>query len=64
MARRNKNEGIFDIMVMLPWWLTLIVGVGIWVYLKVHPLPNGTSLDTPVFVFMRRLSASRKESCA
>ncbi len=51
MARRNKNEGIFDVMVMLPWWLTLIMGVGVSVYLKVHPLPNGTFLDTPVFIW-------------
>ncbi len=51
MARRKKNEGLFDIMVMLPWWLTLIVGVGIWVYLKVYPLPTGTFPAESVFIW-------------
>jgi restriction system protein len=51
MARRKKNEDWFDILVLLPWWLTLIMGVGIYVYLKVNPLPNGTFLDKPVFIW-------------
>ena len=51
MARRKKNEGLFDILVLLPWWLTLIVGIGIWFYLNGHPLPKGTLLDKPVFIW-------------
>ena len=51
MARRNKNDGWFDILVMPPWWLTLIVGIGIWFYLNGHPLPKGMFLDKPVFIW-------------
>ena len=51
MARRKKNEDLFDILVLLPWWLTLIVGIGIWFYLNGHPLPKGTLLDKPVFIW-------------
>ncbi len=51
MARRNKNDGWFDILVMLPWWLTLIVGIGIWFYLNGHPLPKGMFLDKPIMIW-------------
>ena len=30
-----------DILVLLPWWLTLIAGAGIWLYLRWHPAQGG-----------------------
>jgi len=39
MARRNKNEGLFDLLVLLPWWLTLAVGIGLWFYLRGQAMP-------------------------
>ena len=39
MARRNKNEGLFDLLLLLPWWATLAVGSGLWFYLRGHAMP-------------------------
>ena len=30
-----------DLLVLLPWWLTLIAGAGIWLYLRWHPAQSG-----------------------
>jgi hypothetical protein len=39
LARRNKNEGLFDLLLLLPWWVTLIVGIGLWFYLRRLTMP-------------------------
>lgn len=44
MARRNKNEGVFELLLLFPWWVTLILGVGIWIYLRLQPLPGGATV--------------------
>lgn len=41
MARRRNNESFMDLLVLLPWWLTLIAGAGIWLYLRWHPAQGG-----------------------
>ena len=30
-----------DLLILLPWWLTLIAGAGIWLYLRWHPAQGG-----------------------
>lgn len=49
MARRKNDVGIFEILVKLPWWLALALGVSCYVYLKVSPPPVGVFPD-PDFV--------------
>lgn len=44
MARRKKNEGIFDLLLMFPWWVTLILGIGVWIYLRLQPVPGGATV--------------------
>jgi len=39
MARRRKNEGIFDLLLLLPWWVTLVAGIGLWFYLGGQSMP-------------------------
>lgn len=39
MARRKKNEGLFELLLLFPWWVTLILGVGLWLYLRGHSVP-------------------------
>ncbi len=34
---RKRNTTIFDAMALLPWCVTLLTGVGIWIYLKQQP---------------------------
>lgn len=38
MARRKGGDGLLDLLVRLPWWLTLAVSVCLFVYLKGRPL--------------------------
>ena len=45
MARRKNDVGIFEILVKLPWWLALALGVSCYVYLKVSPPPVGVFPD-------------------
>jgi len=44
MARRKKNEGIFDLLLMFPWWVTLILGIGVWIYLRLQPVPGSATV--------------------
>ena len=37
MSRRRKDSSFFNLLVLLPWWLTLIAGAGIWLYLRSYP---------------------------
>jgi hypothetical protein len=27
MARRKRNEGVLDLLIELPWWVTLVLGL-------------------------------------
>lgn len=40
MARRRKNENIFDLLLLFPWWVTLAVGIGLWFYLRGQSMPT------------------------
>jgi restriction system protein len=44
MSRRRNNPSFMDILILLPWWLTLIAGAGLWCYLKMTPLPTGPAV--------------------
>ena len=52
MARRRKSNSPFDdlieVLLLFPWWVTLILGSGLWVYLKWQPSPSGFSLEKSV----------------
>lgn len=37
MARRNNNASPIEDLALLPWWLTLAAGLGIWVWRRSHP---------------------------
>lgn len=49
MARRNRGgsplDDFFAVLLLFPWWVTLILGIGLWVYLAWQPSPTGFSLD-------------------
>ena len=55
MARRKKSGSPFDdlieVLLMFPWWVTLILGSGLWVYLKCQPSLSGFSLQKPVMLW-------------
>lgn len=42
MARRQYNGSLLDALALLPWWLTLIAGAGIWFWRRHHPMPAKT----------------------
>ncbi|NLC80673.1 MAG: restriction endonuclease [Lentisphaerae bacterium] len=42
MARRQYNGSLLDDLALLPWWLTLIAGAGIWLWRRHHPMPAKT----------------------
>lgn len=41
MARRQYNGSLLDALALLPWWITVTVGTGIWLYLKQQPELGG-----------------------
>lgn len=55
MARRNRGgsplDDLFAFLLLFPWWVTLILGSGLWVYLAWQPSPPGLSLDKPVMIW-------------
>jgi len=55
MARRKQNgsplDVFFEILLLFPWWVTLILGSGLWVYLKWQPSPTGFTLEKPVMIW-------------
>ena len=55
MARRSKRgsplDDLFEVLLLFPWWVTLILGCGLWIYLKWQPSPTGFSLDKPVMIW-------------
>jgi len=55
MMTRRKNDSplddFFAVLLLFPWWVTLIIGSGLWVYLKWQPSPSGFSLDKPVMIW-------------
>ncbi len=55
MARRNRSgsplDDFFAVLLLFPWWATLIMGGGLWVYLRWQPSPAGFSLDKPVMIW-------------
>lgn len=55
MARRKQNgsplDDFFEVLLLFPWWVTLILGTGLWVYLKCQPSPSGFSLEKPVMIW-------------
>ncbi len=51
MARRHKDFGLFESLLLFPWWVTALLGTGLWVYLKWQPSPTGFSLDKPVMIW-------------
>ena len=55
MARRNRGgsplDDFFAVLLLFPWWVTLILGIGLWVYLNCQPSPTGFSLDKPVMIW-------------
>ena len=55
MARRNKSgsplDDFFAVLLLFPWWVTLVSGIGLWVYLAWQPSPTGFSLDKPVMIW-------------
>lgn len=56
MARRRNNDSFIDLLALLPWWLTLIAGLGILAYRKIHPAQNGQA-DVQAMVYMFGLAA-------
>ena len=41
-----------DLLIMLPWWLTLAAGLGILVWRRLHPVPAGqVDIQSVVYVF-------------
>lgn len=38
---RKRNNTLFDALALLPWWVTVTVGAGIWIYLKQQPALGG-----------------------
>ena len=53
---RNRNNTFFDALALLPWWLTLIAGLGILAYRKSHPAQTGQA-DVQAMVYMFGLAA-------
>jgi len=55
MASRKGNgrplEDFFGLLLLFPWWVTLIVGSGLWGYLKLQPSPTGFFLEKPVLIW-------------
>lgn len=55
MARRNKSgsplDDLFAVLMLFPWWVTLIIGSGLWVHLNFQPSPVGFSLEKPVMIW-------------
>jgi len=55
MASRKGNgrplEDFFGPLLLFPWWVTLIVGSGLWGYLKLQPSPTGFFLEKPVLIW-------------
>ncbi len=39
---RKRNTSALDALALLPWWLTLIAGAGIWFWRRHHPMPAKT----------------------
>lgn len=39
-----------DLLVLLPWWLTLIAGAGIWPYLRLHPAQGGDAAMQQIII--------------
>jgi restriction system protein len=56
MARRRNNDSFMDLLIMLPWWLTLAAGLGIMVWRRLHPLQTGQA-DVQAMVYMFGLAA-------
>lgn len=56
MSRRRNNDSFVDHLALLPWWLTLIAGLGILAYRKIHPAQIGQA-DVQAIVYMFGLAA-------
>jgi len=39
LPRRRNSDSFIDALALLPWWLTLIAGTGIWFWRRHHPMP-------------------------
>ena len=54
MARRKNGsplDDFFEVLLLFPWWVTLILGSSLWFYLKWQPSPTDFSLDKPVMIW-------------
>lgn len=50
MSRRNINTSFMDLLILLPWWLTLSAGAGIWLYLRWHPAQTGSAAIQEIII--------------
>ncbi len=55
MAPRRKSTSPLDdliaILMLFPWWVTLALGTGLWVYLRCQPSPTGFFLEKSVMLW-------------
>lgn len=52
--RRKSNsplDDLIEILMLFPWWMTLVLGTGLWVYLRCQPSPTGISLEKSVMLW-------------
>jgi len=41
--RHRKNNGILDVLLMLPWWIVLILGIAFWLWIEFIVVPDFAS---------------------
>jgi len=52
VSRKRNNGSLMDLLILLPWWLTLAAGLGIMVWRRLHPASaSHVDIQSVVYVF-------------